>query len=127
MSKKQTERSSTWEKNTARSMNKQELRKELKKGGMPCYKMCGRLTADRSVKICWIAYGKEADIIYAYSATRSEVSLQILIEDALERHSRIGMPKVFGDTMDFYVIRQLLDLKKEPFGILEPQADEKIF
>ena len=35
------------------------------------------------------------------------------------------MPKVFGDTMDFYVIRQLLDLKKGAFGILEPQADEK--
>lgn len=109
-------------------MNKQELRKELKKRRDALLQDV-RETYSRQIcqNLLDLPMVKETDIIYAYSATRSEVSLQILIEDALERHSRIGMPKVFGDTMDFYVIRQLLDLKKGAFGILEPQADEKIF
>lgn len=107
-------------------MNKQELRKELKKRRDALLQDV-RETYSRQIcqNLLDLPMVKETDIIYAYSATRSEVSLQILIEDALERHSRIGMPKVFGDAMDFYVIRQLLDLKKGAFGILEPQADEK--
>ena len=117
------ERSLIWEKNTARSMNKQELRKELKKrrNALP-----QDVREAYSRQICQnlldLPMVKEADLIYAYSATRSEVSLQMLIEDAWERHSRIGMPKVFGDEMKFFAIRQLSDLSEGAFGILEPQA-----
>lgn len=106
-------------------MNKQELRKELKKrrDGLP---QDVRVAYSRQIcqNLLDLPMIKEADFIYAYSATRSEVSLQALIEDALVRHSRIGMPKVFGDTMDFFAIRQVSDLKEGAFGILEPQADE---
>ncbi len=107
-------------------MNKQELRKELKK------RRCALPQDVReaySRQICQnllaLPMIKEADLIYAYSAIGSEVSLQTLIEDALEKHGRIGMPRVFGDEMKFFAIRQFSELREGAFGILEPQTGEE--
>ena len=65
-------------------MNKQELRKELKKRRDALLQDV-RETYSRQIcqNLLDLPMVKETDIIYAYSATRSEVSLQILIEDAL--------------------------------------------
>ncbi len=104
-------------------MNKQELRKELKskRAAIPEER---RQTYSRQIcqNLLDLPMVKEADLIYAYSTIGSEVSLQTLIEDTLMHDMMIGMPKVFGEKMDFFTIRQLSELRQGAFGILEPQA-----
>lgn len=68
---------------------------------------------------------QKAKIIGCYVSLPGEVETQQLISQLLLTH-RICVPKVHQDTMDFYEIHSLSDLKKGHFHVLEPVSDHYI-
>lgn len=65
---------------------------------------------------------KSAKNIYAYMDFSGEVKTQMIIEDALKTGKNVWLPRVHGDTMDFFLAEQEEDLQTGAFGILEPQG-----
>lgn len=66
---------------------------------------------------------QKAEILYLYIAKDPELSLMPLLRWALEQKKCVGVPKVHGDTMDFYQLTELEQLSPGAFGILEPNDD----
>ncbi len=62
-------------------------------------------------------------ILYLYIAKEPELSLMPLLHWSLEQGKCIGVPKVHGETMDFYQLTTLEQLSQGAFGILEPNDD----
>ena len=65
-------------------------------------------------------YFLEADVIYCYVDYRREVGTRAIIEEAWRRKKRVAVPRVEGDDMQFYYIRDFKDLTAGYKGILEP-------
>lgn len=61
-----------------------------------------------------------ADTIYCYIDFRREVGTRRIIEHAWKLQKKVAVPKIHGENMDFYYIRQYSDLRKGYFGIMEP-------
>ncbi len=59
--------------------------------------------------------------ILVYAAIQKEVDLTYFIKQALADGKQIYLPKVFGDTMEFFQVRALEELKEGAFGVPEPQ------
>lgn len=55
-----------------------------------------------------------------YVGVGNEVATVQLIEWCLAQHKKVCCPRVHGDTMDFYEIKSLDDLKSGVYGLLEP-------
>ncbi|MDE5933287.1 MAG: 5-formyltetrahydrofolate cyclo-ligase [Lachnospiraceae bacterium] len=66
------------------------------------------------------AYYKEADSILTYVNYKSEVNTTDLVNKALTDGKRVFVPKVFGETMDFYRITGMEELREGYKGIREP-------
>lgn len=70
---------------------------------------------------------KNADVIFAYSAIRNEISCEFLIEKALEDNKKVALPKVMRSTeeseMQFFYIDEASKLEKGFMGICEPDDD----
>lgn len=66
---------------------------------------------------------REAEIILAYAAIRSEVMTAELIDGALQTGKRVFLPRVEGDEMRFYEIRSRGELVDGFRGISEPEGD----
>ncbi len=64
----------------------------------------------------------QSTIIACYVSLMDEVNTHELITELLKTH-RVCVPKVHGDTMDFYEIFSLNDLKEGSFHVLEPTTD----
>lgn len=62
-----------------------------------------------------------ARTVFVYASYKSEVETRKLIQEAVARGKRVAVPKVNGDSMDFFVIRAWEDLFPGHQGILEPQ------
>ena len=56
-----------------------------------------------------------------YVSTKDEADTWWLLKTILQDGKIAVVPRVDGDTMDFYVIEDLNDLKPGKFGIFEPQ------
>jgi 5-formyltetrahydrofolate cyclo-ligase len=65
---------------------------------------------------------KEEQLIYCYSAFRSEVETAAFLNQALTDDKTVALPKVEGDAMVFYAITDKSQLKSGAFGILEPDG-----
>lgn len=55
-----------------------------------------------------------------YVGVGNEVATVQLIEWCLAQHKKVCCPRVHKDTMDFYEIKSLDDLKSGVYGLLEP-------
>lgn len=69
---------------------------------------------------------KEADEIGIYVGVGNEVETFELIRWCLLEGKHVYCPKVHGDTMDFYAVTSLKELKKGSFGLLEPSGKEAV-
>ena len=63
-----------------------------------------------------------AGAVFTYASTDIEVDTRRLIAYCLERKIPVALP-VSGDTLSFYYINDVSELKKGRFGIDEPPAD----
>lgn len=85
-----------------------------------------RLTERKSGEICahilqWTRY-QDADAVLFYYPLGKEVSLLQVIKDALVQKKHIAFPKVTGNTMQFYEIFDLRELRAGSFQIMEPDS-----
>jgi 5-formyltetrahydrofolate cyclo-ligase len=69
---------------------------------------------------------KEASVIYLYVNHGTEVITKPLIEQLLKSGKRIGVPKVYGEKMEFIEIKNLMECIPGYKGILEPASDQII-
>lgn len=61
-----------------------------------------------------------------YVGVGNEVATVQLIEWCLAQHKKVCCPRVHKDTMDFYEITSLDDLKSGVYGLLEPIGNDPI-
>lgn len=64
----------------------------------------------------------QASMIACYVSLKDEVDTHYLIHELLKNH-RVCVPRVQGDTMDFYEISSLEDLKEGHFHVFEPTTN----
>lgn len=78
----------------------------------------------RIAEIMWeLKRYREAEIIFAYAAVRSEAMTAELIDRALQDGKRVFLPRVEGAEMRFFEIRSRGELIKGFRGISEPEGD----
>lgn len=65
----------------------------------------------------------DANVIACYCSLKDEVCLDELITDAWKNKKIVVVPKVNGDEMEFYEIKNMNDLEIQSFGIREPKHD----
>lgn len=62
----------------------------------------------------------EADTIYCYVDYKREAGTCSIIEMAWESGKKVAVPKVDGEEMQFYYIRDFSELSEGYYGIMEP-------
>ena len=73
-------------------------------------------------KTCELDIFREATDIYCYIDFGGEVGTRPLMLEAWKLGKTVWVPKVHGETMDFYEITTFDELKPGAYGILEPDA-----
>lgn len=63
---------------------------------------------------------QKAEYVLCYADYKSEVQTKILIKELLKSGKKVYLPRVSGDEMDFYKIKNLSDLTEGYKGIPEP-------
>ncbi len=66
------------------------------------------------------------DTILLYHSTQNEIDTTRIFYEAKSRGLRVGYPKVFGDTMRFFLVNNLKELKKGYMNILEPDPEDAV-
>lgn len=103
-------------------MEKKEIRKELLRRRSAL--------SDREVELCSKAVcghllklmdEKNLNVIYGYMPIRREVDIRPALEEILRSKKTLLLPRVNGETMDFYRVRDFSDLEVGSFGVLEPK------
>ncbi len=69
---------------------------------------------------------KEASVILTYVSTDNEVDTIELIKYLLKNNKLVAVPRVDGDSMNFYYIKSLDDLNKGYMNIYEPIGDDMV-
>ena len=64
----------------------------------------------------------DADCFFAYMDFKKEVMTRDLIEKALQMGKTVAVPRVEGDDMVYYEIKDFSTLKSGYFGIMEPDG-----
>lgn len=86
-----------------------------------------RLLMEEQIKENVLMAIGNAKRIGIYCSTRGEVDTYGLMEHWFwDKDISIYVPKVTGETMDFFRISSFKDLSMGRFGILKPQTDDKI-
>lgn len=67
---------------------------------------------------------QQSECIYSYVDYQKEVDTHELIAYALEIGKKVAVPKVMGNHMEFYYLRDPARLKPGFHGILEPESEE---
>lgn len=105
---------------------KADIRKEMleKRQELP---LSLRLLMEEQIKENVLMAIGNAKRIGIYCSTRGEVDTYGLMEHWFwDKDISIYVPKVTGETMDFFRISSFKDLSMGRFGILKPQTDDKI-
>ena len=83
------------------------------------------MEASRSERIrsfvCGLPEYREAEVIYCYVDYNHEVRTWPIMEQAVRDGKQVAVPRVDGETMEFYRIRGQEDLESGYSGILEPK------
>lgn len=69
----------------------------------------------------------QADAIYGYMPVRNEADIRPVLKRALSMGKLVALPRVSGETMEFYRINSFQDLETGSFHVLEPKAECKLF
>lgn len=70
---------------------------------------------------------QQAEVLLGFAGYGSEIDTDKILEDALEKEKRVFLPRVLGDTMEFFRVYQLNSLKIGYKGIREPEITEEVF
>ena len=63
---------------------------------------------------------RDADVVMCYVSTKEEADTWWLLKTILQDGKLPAVPRVDGDTMEFYIIESLNELEPGKFGIFEP-------
>ena len=66
----------------------------------------------------------KVDTIYMYTSINNEVDTDVIINKALELGKTVALPKVDGETMNFFIIKSLDEVTKGYMGIREPDVPD---
>lgn len=66
----------------------------------------------------------DAKTVFAYMDCKNEVQTKKVIEQCWRDGKTVAVPKVFGETMKYYVIFSYDDLEEGYFGISEPKFEK---
>lgn len=67
---------------------------------------------------------KNSKTIYCYASVNNEVTLDVLIDDALRSCKNVAFPKVEDKNLRFYLIKSMDDLKPGYFNVPEPETKD---
>ncbi len=70
---------------------------------------------------------KESNLVMCYVSTKEEPDTWWLLEKMLEENKTVCVPRVDGDDMDFYILRDMTQLKPGKFGIFEPSSECEMY
>ena len=107
----------------ASDTNKTTLRKQMRN----LRKAMTKQEVKRLSKLCInnlisLPIYQEADTICIYMHIENEVETNEIILDAKKRQKRIAAPKILGEDIEFYYIKETF--QKGAYGILEPESKE---
>ena len=77
-------------------------------------------------KIINLAEYKQCKLLLSYVSLKYEVNTLNLIKYSLKANKEVAVPKCEGETITFYYLNSLQDLKKGSFEILEPESKNKV-
>lgn len=66
---------------------------------------------------------QQAEWIYGYMPVRKEVDIRPFLEFLLQKGRNLALPRVCGDTMEFYRITSFADLEEGSFHVPEPKEN----
>lgn len=75
---------------------------------------------DRLIKSHLMKYLEPYQSIGFFLSFGFEINTFLMIEELLNEGKKVSVPKVEGETMKFYEIKDFKSLKKSNFGVLEP-------
>lgn len=102
-------------------MGKKELREQIRqKKRVMTQLQIEKESQQIAKKFLAAAEYKNAKVIYCYVSYNQEVDTSFIIEQALLEGKQVAVPKVVGEEIKFYTIKQYSDLQKGYQGILEP-------
>ena len=64
---------------------------------------------------------EQSEWIYGYMPIRKEVDIRPFLKHLLNKGKKLALPRVSGDTMEFYQVTSFEDLEEGSFHILEPK------
>lgn len=70
---------------------------------------------------------EKADLIMCYVSTKEEADTWWLLQKILQDGKTLTVPRVDGDTMEFYILNDLNQLQPGKFGIFEPSRDCELY
>lgn len=73
-------------------------------------------------RVCTMPEVRAAGCIYAYASLPNEAGTWGIMERLLLEGHRLALPRVEGNTMEFYYIEALTELAEGSFHIMEPSA-----
>lgn len=68
-----------------------------------------------------------SDTLLGFASCGTEIDTREILADALKKGKRVFLPRVEGDGMEFYRVRDLSELRKGYHGIPEPAGDSERF
>ena len=109
-------------------MNKSELRKimSVKRNSLTDEE---KIHKSRKIFENLLDTSNLADVscIFIFVSYRSECDTTPIIDYCIDNGIKVAVPRVNGDKMDFYVIRDKSELSIGSYGILEPVTDTIIY
>ena len=66
---------------------------------------------------------RNASIVFAYMDCKNEVQTKKVIEQCWKEGKKVAVPKVFGESMKYYLINSYADLEDGYYGIREPKHE----
>lgn len=105
-------------------MIKNEIRRQIKEIiKTECNKPGYKNQAARSVyeKITGSQTYQNSPAILGYMALNDELDITSCLEDALKAGKKVALPRILGDSMDFFWIDNISQVNEGSFSILEPE------
>lgn len=69
----------------------------------------------------------QAEAIYGYMPIQNEADIRLVLKKALQMGKKVALPRVEGDSMEFYEIQSLEDVEPGSFKVMEPKKDCPLF
>lgn len=69
----------------------------------------------------------KAEVILGFAGYGDEIDIDAVLEDVLQKGKKLFLPRVNGETMDFYLVTSLQELTEGYKGIREPDGTTEVF